>query len=119
MYCVLVCSLALWLELNLKMNPTAMNLPYVFGLNDDICVPDGGLKSKAMIQTAFTNMFRRAEFKGQGNGDGGGGEMSMLGSHRFTVIQKYAATFAQRCGVIKDERDFRGQWKGAGRVSDM
>jgi len=25
-YCVL-CSLALWLELNLKLNPTAMNLP--------------------------------------------------------------------------------------------
>jgi hypothetical protein len=72
-YCVL-CSLALWLELNLKLNPTAMNLPYVFCISDDIRVPDGRLKSKAMIQAAFTNLFRREEFKG--DGEGGGGEVN-------------------------------------------
>ena len=111
------CSLALWLELNLKSNPTtAMNLPYVFCISDDIRVPDGRLKSKAMIQAAFTILFRREEFKGDGEGRGGGGELSMLGSHS---IRKYAATFARRCGVTKDEKDIRGRWKGAGRVSDV
>lgn len=45
-YCVL-CSLALWLELNLKSNPVAMSSPYVFCISDDIRVPGGGLKSKA------------------------------------------------------------------------
>jgi hypothetical protein len=40
----------------------------------------------------------------------------MLGSHS---IRKYAAAFAQRCGVTKDEKDIRGCWKGAGRVSDV
>jgi hypothetical protein len=38
----------------------------------------------------------------------------MLGSHS---IRKYAATFARRCGVTQNEKDIRGQWKGAGRVS--
>ena len=40
-YCVL-CSLALWVELNLKLNPTATNLPYyVFCISDNIVrVPD-------------------------------------------------------------------------------
>jgi hypothetical protein len=116
-YCVL-CSLALWLELNLKLNPTAMNSPYVFCISDDIRVPDGGLKSKAMIQAVFTILFRREEFKGNGKGGrgGGGGELSMLRSHS---IRKYAATFARRCGVTKDEKDIRGRWKGAGRVSDV
>lgn len=42
-YCVL-CSLALWLELNLKSNPAAMTSPYVFCISDDIRIPEGGLK---------------------------------------------------------------------------
>jgi hypothetical protein len=47
--CVLcLCSLDLWLELNLKLNPTAMNLPSVICISDNIRVPDGGFKSKAM-----------------------------------------------------------------------
>ena len=117
-YCVL-CSLALWLELNLKLNPAAMNSPYVFCISDDVRVPEGGLKSKAMIQAAFTIMFRREEFKVEDGGERGGrrGEQaSMLGSHS---IRKYAATFARRCGVTKDEKDIRGRWKGTGRVSDV
>ena len=113
-YCVL-CSLALWLEMNLKLNPTAMNSPYVFCISNDVRVPDGGLKTKAMIQSAFTLLFRREEFKGEDDGDGAT-ELSLLGSHS---IRKYAATFARRCGVTKDEKDIRGRWKGAGRVSDV
>jgi hypothetical protein len=60
-------------------------------------------------------LFRRKEFKGDGEG-GEGGELSMLGSHS---IQKYAVTFAQRCGVTKDNNDIRGRSKGAGRVSGV
>ncbi|KAI2507233.1 hypothetical protein MHU86_7190 [Fragilaria crotonensis] len=96
-----------------------MNLPYVFGISNGVLVPEGGLKSKAMIpQAAFTVMFRHEELRGKQQGaKRGGGEVSMLGSHS---IQKYAATtFAQRCGVTKDEKDIRGRWKGSGRVSDV
>ncbi len=69
------------LKLKLKLNPTAMNLPYVFCISVNIRVPDGGLKLKAMIQAAFTILFRRKEFKGNGKGGGGGGELTMLGSN--------------------------------------
>ena len=69
-----------------------------------------------MIQAALTILFRRKEFKGNGKGGVGGGELSMLGSHS---IQKYAATFVRRCGVTKDKKNIRGQWKGAGRVSEV
>ena len=102
-YCVL-CSLALWLELNLQLNPTAISLPYIFGISGDVRVPEGGLKSKAMVQAAFTVMFRHEELKGKGGGKlGAGGEQaSILGSHS---IRKYAAMFAERCGVTMDEKD--------------
>ncbi len=93
-----------------------MKSPYVFCISEDIRVPDGGLKPKSMIQAAFTILFSREEFKHDGKGGGEGGELSMLGSHS---IRKYAATFAQRCGVTKDEKDIRGRWKGAGRVSNV
>jgi hypothetical protein len=54
------------------MNPTAMNLPYVLCISDNIPVPDGGLKSKAMIQAVLTILIRREEFKGDGKEGGGG-----------------------------------------------
>ena len=69
-FCVL-CSVALWLELNLKVNPTAMNSQNVFCISDNVCVSEGGLKSKAMTQAAFTVMFMREEFKGKGEQGGG------------------------------------------------
>ncbi len=103
-YCVL-CSLALWLEMNLKLNPTAMNSPYVFCISNNVRVPDRGLKTKAMIQSAFTLLFRHEEFKGEDDGDGASAELSLLGSHS---IRKYAASFARRCGVTKDKKDIRG-----------
>jgi hypothetical protein len=46
----------------------------------------------------------------------GAPELSLLGSHS---TRKYAASFAPRCGVTKDKKDIRSQWKGAGRVSDV
>jgi hypothetical protein len=41
--------------------PTAMDLPYFFITDDIVHVPDGGLKSKAMIQAAFIIVFRSQE----------------------------------------------------------
>ena len=111
-YCVL-CSLALWLELNLKSNPVAMSSPYVFCISDDIRIPQGGLKSKAMIQTALKVMFKGEQFKGAEEEEAAA---MLLGSHS---VRKYAATYARKCGVTKDEKDIRGRWKGQGRVSDI
>ena len=66
-----------------------MNLPYILCISDNVRVPEGGLKFKAMIQAAFTVMFRCKEFKGEGGGkQGRGGEQAtMLGSHS---IRKHA-----------------------------
>ena len=111
-YCVL-CSLALWLELNLKSNPVAMSSPYVFCISDNIRMPDGGLKSKAMIQNALKIMFKGEQFKCAEEEDAAS---MLLGSHS---VRKYAATYARRCGVTKEEKDIRGRWKGQGRVSDI
>jgi hypothetical protein len=110
-YCVL-CSLGLWLEINIKMHPPAMDSPYVFCFTDDNRIPEGGQKAKARIQKILTKMFKLEEFKT----DDGEAKSLLLGSHS---IRKYAATFARRCGVTKDEKDIRGRWKGAGRVSDV
>jgi hypothetical protein len=111
-YCVLS-SLALWLELNLKSNPVAMSSPYVFCISDDIRMPEGGLKSKAMIQNALKVMFKGEQFKCVEEEEAAS---MLLGSHS---VRKYAATYARRCGVTKDEKDIRGRWKGQGRVSDI
>lgn len=111
-YCVL-CSLALWLELNLKSNPAAMTSPYVFCISDDIRIPEGGLKSKSMIQNALKKMFKGEQFKSAEEEEAAS---LLLGSHS---VRKFAATYARRCGITKDEKDIRGRWKGAGRVSDV
>ncbi|KAI2492284.1 hypothetical protein MHU86_22256 [Fragilaria crotonensis] len=110
-YCVL-CSLGLWLELNIKMHPPALDSPYVFCFTDDNRIPEGGQKAKAKIQKILAKMFKLEEFQT----DNGEAKSLLLGSHS---IRKYAATFARRCGVTKDEKDIRGRWKGTGRVSDV
>jgi len=107
-YCVM-CSLALWLETNLRNNPAAMLSPYVFSFCDDVRIPSGGRKAKDIAQHIFgQKVFKQEEFIAAEGG--------MLGSHS---IRKYAATHARRCGVTKDEKDIRGRWKGKGRVSDV
>ena len=47
-YCV-VCSLALWLKLNIKMYPPAMDLPHVFFFTDNNLIPEVGQNAKAKI----------------------------------------------------------------------
>ena len=111
MYCVL-CSLALWLELNLKMYPPAMESPYLFCFCDDYRIPDGGKKAKSMIQSFLTKMFKKIEFQE----DEENAKQMLLGSHS---IRKYASTYCRACGIHKDEKDIRGRWKGKGRVSDV
>ena len=59
--------------------------------NDSICI--------------YPFVLRHEEFKGEDDGDGASAELSLLGSHS---IRKYAASFAQRCGVTKDKKDIRG-----------
>ena len=110
-YCVL-CSLGLWLEVNIAMYPPAMNSPYLFCFCDDVRIPEGGQKAKGKIQRILTKMFKLAEFVK----NDGFGLLRGLGSHS---IRKFAATWARRCGITKDEKDIRGRWKGVGRVSDV
>ena len=110
-YCVL-CSLGLWLEVNIAMYPPATNSPYLFCFCDDVQIPEGGQKAKGKIQRILTKMFKLAEFM---KNDGFGLLMG-LGSHS---IRKFAATYARRCGITKDEKDIRGRWKSIGRVSDV
>jgi len=104
-FCVLI-SLGLWLELNLRLNPSAIASPYVFAFSDDVTVPSGGQKAKEMAQNIFgQKVFKRDEFQAAG----------LLGSHS---IRKFAATHVRRCGISKDDKDTRGRWKGKTRVSD-
>jgi hypothetical protein len=104
-FCVLI-SLGVWLELNLRHNPAAVASPYVFAFTEDITIPSGGQKAKDMAQTIFgQRIFRRQEFQ----------ELGLLGSHS---IRKFASTHVRKCGILKDDKDTRGRWKGKGRVSD-
>ena len=111
-YCVLS-LLALWLELNLKSIPVAMSSPYVFCISSNIRMPEGGLKSKTMIQNALKVMIKGEQFKCAEEEEEAAS--MLLGSHS---VRKYTATYAQRCGVTKDEKDIQGRWKGQGRESD-
>ncbi len=90
--------LHLWLELNLKSNPVAESSPCVFSNN--IRMPEGGLKSKAMIQNALKVLFNGEQFKCAEEEEEAAS--MLLGSH---TVRKYAATYAQRCGVTKGEKD--------------
>ena len=108
-YCVLV-SLAIWLEMNMRMNANAAVSPYVFSFCNDVAVPSGGQKAKDIAQSIFgQKVFKMEEFKN-------GATTVLLGSHS---IRKYAATHARKCGCSKDEKDIRGRWKSKGRVSDV
>jgi hypothetical protein len=44
-YCVLV-SMAIWMEINMRTNANATNLPYLFSFSDNVAVPSCGLKAK-------------------------------------------------------------------------
>jgi hypothetical protein len=113
LYCVLT-SLALWLELQFRMNPNALLSPYAFAFNDDTRIPEGGLKSKQIACRAFSKVFRMSEM-----GSVNGAIVEGLGSHS---IRKFSSTTARKAGITKDEKEIRGRWKahaGGKRVSDV
>ena len=116
-YCVLV-SIALFLEMNLSRNPSAMSSPYLFCFCNDITVPGGGQKTKDIVQNILgQQIFKQAEFLGDADADDNEAQAAgFLGSHS---IRKYAATHARRCGCTKDEKDIRGRWKNRARTSDV
>ena len=120
-YCVLV-SIALFLELNLSRNPSAMLSQYLFCFCNDIAVLGGGQKTKDIVQNVLgQHIFKQAEFLGR-SADAGGDDnearqaAGFLGSH---PIRKYAATHACHCGCTKHEKDIRGRWKSRARTSDV
>jgi hypothetical protein len=113
MCCVLV-SLALWMEMNLRTNASAMSSPYLFSFSDDIEVPSGGKKAKNIVQGILgQKVFKMEEFTSENRDTSAA---LLLGIHS---IRKFASTRARKCGCTKDEKDIRGRWKSRGRVSDV
>ena len=111
-YCILTC-LAFWLELHARLNPNGLLSPYVFAFTNNNSVPGEGKKSKEIVSSAFTKVFRMDEFAG-GVGDG-----SIVGQLRSHSIRHFASTHVHRSGINKDDKDIHGRWKLAKRVSDV
>jgi hypothetical protein len=61
-------------------------------------MPEGALKSKAMIQRALVKMFKGEQLMCTEEEEAG--LMLLLGSHS---IQKFVAAYARRGGVTNDE----------------
>ena len=95
LFCVLI-SMGLWLEMMIGL-PYGQATPYVFALNADIRVPQGGDKSKVLIQKRMReNIFSGERFQGAAGTE--------TGTHS---VRKLAASDCRRKGCSKDERDYR------------
>jgi len=105
-FCVLI-SLGIWLEYYLGSRENELT-PYVFDVNGDFRVPEGGMKANDWVQTKLRDLYNGNEFVPELDGP--------LGSHS---IRKYGSRRARRSGANKDERDYRGRWKTDRRVSDV
>ena len=102
MFCVLL-GLAVWLEVFLGHGGIAEHTPYIFGLNQDVRVPQGGDKIKDAVSDIFAKeVFNQPEFVMEGG---------PLGTHS---IRKFASTFCRRNGCTKDDKDYHGRWKRRG-----
>ena len=100
-------STVIWLETFIGSSPAAALTPYLFAFSDNINVPKGGEKSKATVQDIFcSSIFKRPEFE----------ETGPLGSHS---VRKFSSSHARKNGASKDQKDLRGRWKAAKRVSDV
>ena len=107
MFCVLL-GLAVWLEVFLGCGGITEQMPYIFGLNKDVRVPQGGDKIKDAVLDIFAKeVFNQPKFV---TDDG------PLGIHSF---RKFASTFCRRNGCSKDEKDCCGQWKRRAQTSDI
>jgi len=74
-----------------------------------VCQSEASSQRQWLIQNALKVMFKGEQFKCAAEEEEAAS--MLLGSHS---VQKYAAAYAQRCGVTKDEKDIRGRWKGQG-----
>ncbi len=90
MFCCVILSLGLWLEMNLRENVSAVCVSFL----DDVRLPSGGLKVKETARTIFgQRIFKLKEFE----------QIGMLGSH--SILKFVACTHARWCGVSRDEKD--------------
>ena len=104
--CVLI-ALAIWLEFYLS-NYKGLS-PYVFALNADYRIPEGGDKINDFVQRKMRDVYRRDDFQPDD-------DRQKLGTHS---VRKYANTRARRLGARPDEADYRGRWKNDRRVSTV
>jgi hypothetical protein len=110
-YCVLI-SLGIWLEIYFMECNYSNDSPYLFALSPDCRFPQGAQSGKTVLrrimgESIFKSLGLTAK-EAIGN-DGRG-----LGTHSF---RKYGATHATKCGISRDNRDYRGRWKRDRRVS--
>ena len=103
-FCVFI-SLALWLEIMIGSHVYGANTPYVYALNDDVSIPNGGKKLSSFVQDYFSkHVFNKAFYQGK------------LGTHSH---RNFSASECRKRGCTKDEKDIQGRWKGKSRVSDV
>ena len=104
LFCVFI-GLGIWLEYYLSVSDGTS--PCVFDFSNDHRVPQGGDRSHDFVMQRSGKIHGHALFEAEGEGP--------LGSHS---IRKFFMTWARRSGASKDERDYRGRWKGKCRASD-
>ena len=98
------------LELNLKLNPTALNLALYFCISHNVLAAlDCRRKSKAMMQAAFTVMLiaRSLRLRAKATEE-------EVKCHKWEVALLHLRQFC----MTKDKKDIRGWWKGAFTVSN-
>ena len=110
-YCVLI-SLGIWLEIYFMECNYSNDSPYLFALSPNCRFPQGAQSGKYVLRRIMSD----AIFKSLGliARDAVGNDGRGLGTHSF---RKYGATHATKCGISRDNRDYRGRWKRDRRVS--
>ena len=103
-YCAYL-HLAIWLEVFIEFYPHATLTPFLFGFSTDIRDPQGGKLSKDIICSILGGRIFKEVNEQVANGIGHG----PLGTHS---IRKMASTHCRKAGATKDEKDYRGRWKG-------
>ena len=101
--------MANWLECYLTGKGDHIS-PYVFDFNGDFSIPGGAKRANAWVQQKLRDVYLSDAFSCVRE------DQKPLGSHS---IRKYGSLRARRAGANKDERDFRGRWKGHARTSDV
>jgi hypothetical protein len=110
LFCVFV-GLAIWLEYyNSGTHRNAS--PYMFDFSSDNRIPEGGEKSCSFVQRTLAKLYHGTGTVFEPDSDAND---VLLGSHS---IRKYASSRCRNAGASKDDKDYRGRFKCARRVSD-